>query len=261
MIRVNYILYVAGRRIGPLSFMGDVGEFVMRMRTGRLINRRVRGRGSWIVGTVFSLRGPGKSVNEDSGGVAVARVGDSHYGVAVVADGVSSLPNGHLASARALLCSFAEIFAGISDGRWSPVDVFDRCHQEVVATGGATTLSMALAELDSGRVLMGAVGDSMAIYITKSGVYYTQMQRAGGKAITQALGHPTYRGPLTNSLYLDVPSLLVVASDGVHDLLPSGFWERDVPLEAQPRKLGMELIKMIGGRLEDDATAAILRVR
>jgi serine/threonine protein phosphatase PrpC len=241
-------------------------------------------RGARAVGGVFSHRGPRRN-NEDAGLVAVA---PGHFAAVAVADGVGGLRAGEVASFRAMcvvLRSLAEAAGGLGvfSREWF-VDLFNRAHNEVAgrAGGGATTLSVAVYDLNAHVLHVASAGDSV-VYMSPdvwsggcgSAVGYRlvtpdldESSNAEGRFITQAVGHKSYREPHYYQYPLggceDTVKIVFAATDGVDDFIDRSLYGG---LVGRFRRCGMAggLAKMLvcsalkrGGK--DNATAAVLAI-
>jgi serine/threonine protein phosphatase PrpC len=241
-------------------------------------------RGARAVGGVFSHRGPRRN-NEDAGLVAVA---PGHFAAVAVADGVGGLRAGEVASFRAMcvvLRSLAEAAGGLGvfSREWF-VDLFNRAHNEVAgrAGGGATTLSVAVYDLNAHVLHVASAGDSV-VYMSPdvwsggcgSAVGYRlvtpdldESWDVKGRFITQAVGHKTYREPHYYQYPLggceDAVKVVFAATDGVDDFIDKSLYGG---LVGRFRRCGTAggLAKMLvcsalrrGGK--DNATAAVLAI-
>jgi len=239
-------------------------------------------RGAWAVGGVFSHRGP-RSSNEDAGLVAIA---PGHFAAVAVADGVGGLRAGEVASFRAVctvLRGLAEVAGrlGVFSREWF-VDLFNKAHGEVArwAGGGATTLALAVYDLNEHVLHVASVGDSV-VYMSPdvwgggcgSAVGYRLVapdldESWDGKSrfITQAVGHKTYREPHYYRYPLggceDAVKVVFAATDGVDDFIDRslygglvGRFRRCRSAEGLAKMLVCSALRR-GGR--DNATAAVL---
>ena len=234
------------------------------------------------VGGVFSHRGP-RSNNEDAGLVAIA---PGHFAAVAVADGVGGLRAGEVASFRAMcvvLRSLAEAARrlGVFSREWF-VDLFNRAHNEVAggAGDGATTLSVAVYDLNAHVLHVASAGDSV-VYMSPdvwsggcgSAVGYRlvtpdldESSNAEGRFITQAVGHKSYREPHYYQYPLggceDTVKIVFAATDGVDDFIDRslygglvGRFRRCRSAEGLAKMLVCSALRR-GGR--DNATAAVL---
>ena len=236
------------------------------------------------VGGVFSHRGP-RSNNEDAGLVAIA---PGHFAAVAVADGVGGLRAGEVASFRAMcvvLRSLAEAARrlGVFSREWF-VDLFNRAHNEVAggAGDGATTLSVAVYDLNAHVLHVASAGDSV-VYMSPdvwsggcgSAVGYRlvtpdldESSNAEGRFITQAVGHKSYREPHYYQYPLggceDTVKIVFAATDGVDDFIDRslygglvGRFRRCRSAEGLAKMLVCSALRR-GGR--DNATAAVLAI-
>ena len=241
-------------------------------------------RGARAVGGVFSHRGPRRN-NEDAGLVAVA---PGHFAAVAVTDGVGGLRAGEVASFRAMcvvLRSLAEAAGGLGvfSREWF-VDLFNRAHKEVAggAGGGATTLSVAVYDLNAHVLHVASAGDSV-VYMSPdvwsggcgSAVGYRlvtpdldESSNAEGRFITQAVGHKSYREPHYYQYPLggceDTVKVVLAATDGVDDFIDRslygglvGRFRRCRSAEGLAKMLVCSALKR-GGK--DNATAAVLAI-
>jgi len=243
-----------------------------------------RCRWARAVGGVFSHRGP-RSNNEDAGLVAIA---PGHFAAVAVADGVGGLRAGEVASFRAMcvvLRSLAEAARrlGVFSREWF-VDLFNRAHNEVAggAGDGATTLSVAVYDLNAHVLHVASAGDSV-VYMSPdvwsggcgSAVGYRlvtpdldESSNAEGRFITQAVGHKSYREPHYYQYPLggceDTVKIVFAATDGVDDFIDRslygglvGRFRRCRSAEGLAKMLVCSALRR-GGR--DNATAAVLAI-
>ncbi|MCC6021194.1 MAG: protein phosphatase 2C domain-containing protein [Thermoproteaceae archaeon] len=238
-------------------------------------------RGARAVGGVYSHRGPRRN-NEDA---SLAAIAPEHFAAVAVADGVGGLRAGEVASYRAIcvvLKSLAEAAGrlGVFSQRWFE-ELFNNAHEETVksAGGGATTLSIAVYDLNAHILHVANVGDSV-VYLTPDvlggsaegyRLLTTELDEtynASGRFVTQALGHKTYRGPhykwYSLGGYEDVLKVIIAASDGVDDFIDRALYS-ELPRRFRECKSAGSLAKLLvcsavarGGR--DNATAAVLAI-
>ena len=248
------------------------------------VRRGWRCRGARAVGGVFSHKGP-RGNNEDSGLVAIA---PGHFAAVAVADGVGGLRAGEVASFRAMctvLRGLAEVAGrlGAFSREWF-VDLFNKAHGEVArwAGGGATTLAVAVYDLNEHVLHVASVGDSV-VYMSPdvwsggcgSAVGYRlvspdldESSNAEGRFITQAVGHKTYREPHYYRYPLggceDAVKIVFAATDGVEDFIDRslygglvGRFRRCGTAEGLAKMLVCSALRRGGG---DNATAAVLAI-
>ena len=173
---------------------------------------------------------------------------------------------------------------GVFSGEWF-VELFNRAHREVMgeAGGGATTLSLAVYDLNAQVLHVASVGDSV-VYMSPdvwgggcgSAVGYRlltpDLDEAGdskGSFITQAVGHQrSYRGPHYYRYLLggceDVVKVVFAATDGVDDFVDKslygglvGRFRRCGSAGGLARLLVCSALRR-GGR--DNATAAVVAI-
>ncbi len=241
-------------------------------------------RSATAVGGVFSHRGP-RGNNEDAGLGAWAR---GLWAAGAGPAGVGALRAGQVASFRAMcvvLRGLAEVAGrlGAFSREWF-VDLFDKAHGEVRrwAGGGATTLALAVYDLNEHVLHVASVGDSV-VYMSPdvwsvgcgSAVGYRlvspdldESSNAGGRFLTQAVGHKTYLGPHYYRYPLggceDAVKVVFAATDGVDDFIDKslygglvGRFRRCRSAEGLAKMLVCSALRR-GGR--DNATAAVLAI-
>mgnify|MGYP002624621579 CR=1 FL=1 len=189
---------------------------------------------------VFSTRSPRKATpNEDA--IAVIPTGEKS-GVLVIADGMGGMPGGRQASALAVREVARAVEAGAREGRElrsSILDAFERANRKVLEIGnGGTTL--AVAEIDAGRMRSYHVGDSVVLvtgqrgrlkletiahspvgYALESGLLDAEaaMVHEDRHLITNAVGSPEMRIDVGPALTLARRDTVLLASDGLTDNL------------------------------------------
>ena len=247
-------------------------------------------RGGWrcggagAVGSVYSHRGP-RGNNEDAALVVVA---PGRFAAVAVADGVGGLRAGELASFSAMctvLRGFVEAAGsfGMFSRSWF-VELFNKAHEEVVklSGGGATTLAVAAYDLNAHVLHVAAVGDSV-VYMSPdvwsggcgAAVGYRLLTpdldeavEAGGRYLTQAVGHRSYRGPHYYQYPLggceNAVKVVVAVTDGVDDFVDrslygglAGRFKRCGSAWGLARLLVCSALRR-GGR--DNATAGVLAI-
>lgn len=215
-----------------------------------------------IRGAVASIKGP-RDNNEDSAAVAIREHGGRTYVLVAVADGVGGMERGEVASALAV-CEVLRQFSTYADqGEDWLRQVFEAAHEAVrrKAKGGATTLSVGLLSLPEGDLFVGNVGDSPLYLIHVGGPIYDMTPERDEEAgyITQAVGHPTYRGPHIQRYAISALSDLVVlgVTDGVDDFIDRSYYGY---YTGSPRGYVCTLISQVRSRTRDNATAVAVYV-
>ncbi|AEA12416.1 hypothetical protein TUZN_0933 [Thermoproteus uzoniensis 768-20] len=210
-----------------------------------------------LAGYLRSIRGP-RELNEDSAAVAVKE--EEGRGLVAVADGVGGLSYGDAASSTAI-CAVIANFAKADhyDESWL-ADLFSKAHEAVSRLGkGATTLSVALVDVNSQTVVAGNVGDSPMYLVdfekgTVTDLTPNRDERA--RYIVQAVGHKSYVGPHILKIPIGARGALLAVTDGIDDFLP------DKRLYAAylrgPDRHVNELIKAVENKTKDNATAVAL---
>jgi serine/threonine protein phosphatase PrpC len=268
--------------VGELAQVAAGGVDCGRLQELGPARRGLGCRGARAVGGVFSHRGP-RDNNEDAGLVAIA---PGHFAAVAVADGVGGLRAGEVASFRAVctvLRGLLEVAGrlGAFSREWF-VDLFNKAHEEVArwAGGGATTLALAVYDLNEHVLHVTSVGDSV-VYMSPdvwsggcgSAVGYRlvtpnldELSNAEGRFITQAVGHKTYREPHYYRYSLggceDAVKVVSAVTDGVDDFINKslygglvGRFRRCRSAEGLAKMLVCSALRR-GGR--DNATAAVL---
>jgi len=268
---------------------GEISPKAAQVDCGKLLELGAIRRG-WgcrearATGSVYSHRGP-RGNNEDAGLVAVA---PGHFAAVAVADGVGGLRAGEAASFRAMCVVLRGLVeaageVGVFSEEWF-VDLFSRAHGEVTrwAGGGATTLSVAVYDLNAHVLHVASVGDSV-VYMSPdvwswgcgSAVGYRlltpdldESSNAGGRFITQAVGHRSYRRPHYYRYPLggceDAVKVVFAVTDGVDDFVDKSLYGGLVGRFRRCGNAGGLARLMVcsalrrGGR--DNATAAVLAI-
>lgn len=214
-----------------------------------------------LAGYVSTYKGPREN-NEDSAAVAAKRIGNEIYAMVVVADGVGGLKKGEVASESAVCQALIDFYYGHQLNEDWVRNLFDRANDYVKqkASGGATTMTVALLRLSHGEVIVGNVGDSPMYAVSADGELYdlTPDKDEHGEYILQAVGHPSYRAPHINRYRFPVAALVGV-TDGVSDYLPSHDILKNV-LFTDVQQATKMLLFSVRNITRDNATAAILRI-
>lgn len=218
-------------------------------------------RQSVLRGAVVSVKGP-RPNNEDSAAVAVKADAGATYVLIAVADGVGGKERGEVASAAAICYALYHFYAHDSYDEGWLIDLFNNAHEAVKRTsqGGATTLTVGVADLTRGVVMVGNVGDSPLYMINpayKSIADLTPNRDEYEKYITQAVGDRSYRGP--HILKTSIPGIrrmiLLGVTDGVDDYINRAAYLAAAHAST-PMVYACALMKEVKGKTRDNATAA-----
>lgn len=237
---------------------------------------KIRGHLPKIVGYAGSVKGSSKNkrFNDD----AVIVLGANYcYGntersiyIAAVADGVSSLGSGYRASSlaiekfvsRVLSLAYTEHNLDSSDIYESYITTAEEINRmnHTQSFKSATTLT-AIVYPVKGLLYLVHVGDTRA-YLFKEGelIQLTEDHKIPGtNMITRALGSGRYE-PQTRSMYFEAGSTLLLASDGLYEVVGARGIIRVLTKFNNTTIIVKKLLKkVVKKRGKDDASVGIMR--
>jgi protein phosphatase len=257
------------------SIDGPIGLLNIRMN---LESRSEAGQ--LMVGDVQSDRGMKRKVNEDSGCLATLSYanpqGSARFSAAMVADGVGGLSAGEVASKIAVTSTMGAAVRGIrtSGGTdFSPILLagFDAAEKRIERVASFTNKSLgstlSVSIIQEHKIYAGYAGDTRIYLIkTKSKEIARltkdhRLEQAGAPSnvITRALGSRNNSPDFTIPHDLQDNSLIVICSDGLHDLVSDEEILQRSLVADNPKNLCQELIaaaNLQGGK--DNITVAAI---